>query len=114
MGDAELAVDEPDVGLDRREAVLERIEQWPLVLVVVVRVGLRQWRAQLDGCRCGERRAGIQPGDVVLRVGRDEVNSPAELDRALRDARAGDTVMLLVRNARGSQFIAVTPRAESE
>ncbi len=60
------------------------------------------------------RRAGIQPGDVVLRVGRDEVNSPAELDRALRDARAGDTVMLLVRNARGSQFIAVTPRAESE
>lgn len=60
------------------------------------------------------RRAGIQPGDVVLRVGRDEVNSPAELDRALRDARPGDTVMLLVRNARGSQFIAVTPRAESE
>ncbi|QCO68066.1 Do family serine endopeptidase [Luteimonas yindakuii] len=60
------------------------------------------------------RRAGIQPGDVVLRVGRDEVNTPAELDRALRDVKAGDTVMLLVRNPRGSQFIAVTPRADGE
>lgn len=56
------------------------------------------------------RRAGIQPGDVVMRVGRDEVNAPAELDRALRGVSPGDTVMLLVRNARGSQFVAVTPR----
>ena len=54
------------------------------------------------------REAGLQPGDVVLAVGRTSVWSPAALERELAGAGAGDTVMLLVRRGGGTQFVAVT------
>jgi serine protease Do len=60
------------------------------------------------------REAGLQPGDVILSVGRTPVASAAALDRALRATSAGQTIMLLVRRGNGSQFIAVTPRASGE
>jgi len=60
------------------------------------------------------RRAGLQPGDVVLQVGRTRVGNPAELDRALAGVQSGQTVMLLVRRGNASQFVAVTPRGTSE
>jgi serine protease Do len=61
------------------------------------------------------RTAGIQPGDVILSVGRIEVGTPAELDRELRNVKAGQTVMLLVRSrSGGTQFVAVTPRVDGE
>ncbi|NZA25969.1 Do family serine endopeptidase [Luteimonas sp. SJ-92] len=60
------------------------------------------------------REAGIQPGDVVLRVGRTPVAGAAALDRQLRDVRAGQTVMLLVNRGGTTQFIAVTPREGGE
>src|SRR5690606_14385619 len=53
------------------------------------------------------RSAGIQPGDVILQVGRVNVATPAALDRELGKVKAGQTVMLLVRNrSGGAQFIA--------
>jgi serine protease Do len=55
------------------------------------------------------RRAGLRPGDVILRVGRAAVGSPAELDRALRDVKAGDSVMLLVDRDGSSLFVAIVP-----
>ena len=56
------------------------------------------------------REAGLVPGDVVLRVGRTPVGSPAALARELRDVRPGQTVMLLVRSqGGGSRYVAVTP-----
>lgn len=55
------------------------------------------------------RSAGLSPGDVVLRVGRKPVGSPAALDRELRGVKAGETVMLLVRSqGGGSRFVAIT------
>jgi serine protease Do len=61
------------------------------------------------------RQAGLQPGDVVLAVGRTAVASPAELDRELRGIKAGETVMLLVRSrSGGTQFVAVTPRVDGD
>ena len=61
------------------------------------------------------RSAGIQPGDVILQVGRVTVADPAQLDRELGKVKAGQTVMLLVRNrSGGTQFIAVTPREETK
>lgn len=56
------------------------------------------------------REAGIRNGDVVLAVGRVPVGSVAALDRELAKARAGQTVMLLVRRGAGTQYIAVAPR----
>ncbi len=61
------------------------------------------------------RQAGLQPGDVVLSVGRVDVGSPSELDRELDGVRAGQTVMLLVRGRDGgTQYRAVTPRMDGE
>ena len=68
--------------------------------------------ASVDGLAA--RRAGLRPGDVILQVGRTRVGSPEALDRALAGAQPGQTVMLLVRRGGASQFIAVTPRADSE
>jgi serine protease Do len=58
------------------------------------------------------REAGIRPGDVVLQVGRAEVGSAAALDRELRNVKAGETVMLLLRRGNATQFVAVTPRVD--
>ncbi len=52
--------------------------------------------------------AGLQPGDVILSVGRTSVGSAAALDRALAGVKDGQTVMLLVRRGNATQFIAVT------
>jgi serine protease Do len=58
------------------------------------------------------RTAGLQPGDVVLRIGNVTVGSPAALDRELGKVKAGQTVMLLVRRGGATQFVAVTPRID--
>jgi serine protease Do len=59
------------------------------------------------------REAGLQPGDIVLRVGSTAIGSAAALDRALAGVKTGQTVMLLVRRGNASQFVAVTPRADA-
>jgi serine protease Do len=66
--------------------------------------------ARVDGLAA--RTAGLQPGDVVLSVGRTPVGSPAALDRELAQVKAGQTVMLLVRRGQATQFVAVTPRTD--
>jgi serine protease Do len=45
-------------------------------------------------------------------VCRNAVGSPAELDRQLRDAKPGQTVMLLISRNGRSQFVAVAPRPD--
>jgi serine protease Do len=51
----------------------------------------------------------LQPGIVILQVGRKAVGSVAEFNQALRGVKAGQVVMLLVRSPRGgSAFVAVT------
>lgn len=67
--------------------------------------------ARIEGIAA--REAGLQPGDVVLRVGGTAVGSAAALDRALSGVKIGQTVMLLVRRGTSSQFVAVTPRADN-
>ena len=57
------------------------------------------------------RDAGLQPGDVVLSVGRASVATASALHNALAGVRPGQTVMLLVRRGAGTQFIAVTADA---
>jgi serine protease Do len=66
--------------------------------------------ARIEGLAA--RNAGLQAGDVVLRVGNATVGSPAALDRELDKVKAGQTVMLLVRRGGATQFVAVTPRID--
>jgi serine protease Do len=60
------------------------------------------------------RNAGLQPGDVVLSIGRTLVDSPAALDRELLHVKTGQTVMLRVRRGSATQFVAVTPRMDAK
>jgi serine protease Do len=53
-------------------------------------------------------RAGLQPGDVILRVGQQNVGSVSAFRAATRDAKPGDTVLLLVRRGDDTRFIALT------
>lgn len=59
------------------------------------------------------RRSALAPGDVILMVGRKPVKSPAEFNVAVKGAKPGDAVMLLVRRNDQTQFIALTvPKTE--
>ncbi len=55
------------------------------------------------------RKAGLRPGDIVLRVGTTPVGSVAALERELGKVRDDQTAMLLVRRGAATQFLAVTP-----
>ena len=55
------------------------------------------------------RRAGVQPGDVVLRVGNHEIDNIAAFSAAAAQTKPGDTLMLLVRRNEQTQFIALGP-----
>lgn len=61
----------------------------------------------------GARRSGLAPGDVILMVGRKSVKSVADFSAATKDAKPGDSVMLLARRGEQTQFLAVTvPKAK--
>ena len=68
--------------------------------------------AGVDGAEA--REAGLAPGMAILQVGRAPVGDVAALERELRSARKGDTVMLLVRAPSGAnQFVALTVGADN-
>ncbi|QNK01581.1 DegQ family serine endoprotease [Dyella telluris] len=53
-------------------------------------------------------RAGLQPGDVVLMVNQKKVGSVTAFRDATKDAKPGDTVLLLVRHGDQSGFVGLT------
>jgi serine protease Do len=55
------------------------------------------------------RRAGVQPGDVILRVGDHDIGSVAEFTAAAKQVKSGDSVMLLLRRGSQTQFVALGP-----
>ena len=66
---------------------------------------------RVDGTSAMEAR--LQPGLVILQVGRTPVGSVAAFNQQLRGVKAGDVVMLLVRSPRGgTSFVAVTAGKE--
>jgi serine protease Do len=54
------------------------------------------------------RRAALQPGDIVLMVGKLKVKTAAEFNTAVKSVQPGDSVMLLVRRQDASLFVAVS------
>jgi serine protease Do len=53
-------------------------------------------------------RAGLQPGDVVLMVNQKKVGSVDAFRDATKDAKPGDTVLLLVRHGDQTGFVGLT------
>ncbi|HEX7324749.1 MAG TPA: Do family serine endopeptidase, partial [Rhodanobacteraceae bacterium] len=53
-------------------------------------------------------QAGLQPGDVIIRVGNHAVNSVAEFTRDTADVKPGSTVLLLVSSPQGQAFVAIS------
>ncbi len=56
------------------------------------------------------QRAGVQPGDVIMMVGREAVSSAAQFAAVTEGIEIGDSVMLLVRRGEQTSFFAVSPR----
>ena len=54
-------------------------------------------------------RTGLRAGDVILRIGREPVDSVGEVTRAVRDAarEERDSVVMLVRRNGNERFVAV-------
>jgi C-terminal processing protease CtpA/Prc len=52
-------------------------------------------------------KAGIQVGDIITRAGADRIESVADLSRAVRRAKAGDTLPLEVSRDRASKQLTV-------
>ncbi len=55
------------------------------------------------------KRAGVQEGDVILRVGDRDIGSTAEFAAAAKQVKSGDSVMLLLRRGAQTQFVALGP-----
>jgi serine protease Do len=51
--------------------------------------------------------AGIEPGDVVVEVGRQPVANAADYQKAVRNLKKGDTAILRVKRGQGAQFVTV-------
>jgi serine protease Do len=62
----------------------------------------------VNDVRGAAAQAGLQPGDVVLRVGNKPIDNVATFKSAAAGVKPGDTVLLLVSRDGASQFVAVT------
>ena len=50
-------------------------------------------------------KAGIKEGDVILKVGSKEVNSPASLQEEIGKGRPGDKIPITIRNGKGNEQV---------
>ncbi len=61
------------------------------------------------------RRAALQPGDIVLMVGRKSVNSASDFNASVKQLKSGDSVMLLIRRNDVTSFVAIeVPKDEAD
>lgn len=60
------------------------------------------------------RRAGIQPGDVIVSVDNEPVSDRREFQEIVEDLEPGVPVAVLVRRGEGSIFVALTPETPEE
>lgn len=60
------------------------------------------------------RRAGVQPGDVVVSVDGEEVGDTGDFRDIVDGLEPGTPVAVLVRRGGGSVFVALTPRSDEE
>ncbi|MBI5184349.1 MAG: Do family serine endopeptidase [Nitrospinae bacterium] len=58
------------------------------------------------GSSAGE--AGIRRGDVILEINRKKIKNLAEYEDTLKNAKAGDNILFLIKRGSGTVFIAVT------
>ncbi len=53
-------------------------------------------------------QAGFQPGDVILKLNREDVNSVKKFDSVMKDVKAGDNLLFYIQRGEGNLFIAFT------
>ena len=60
------------------------------------------------------QRAGLRAGDVLLMLGRTQIEGAEQFEQAAAEAQPGEPVMLLVRRGDATQFITVVPEADAD
>ena len=53
------------------------------------------------------KTAGIQPGDVILRLGNDQINDVATFENSLKNVIAGKSIPVLVQRRGSPAFLAL-------
>ena len=66
-----------------------------------------------DGAKSPAGQAGIQPGDIVIRLGREEIHSLADLAKAVKTLE-GSAVSITVLRDDGKKQFTVTPALSAE
>lgn len=81
---------------------------------VLEQLGLREQAGKIAGVLVRKVQpgspaagAGLQPGDIVEKVGTRRVTTPAEFDEATKDLSVKDGILLLVRRGNSTQFVVV-------
>ncbi|MEE4112566.1 MAG: PDZ domain-containing protein [Desulfobacteraceae bacterium] len=54
--------------------------------------------------------AGILPGDIILEVNQEAVKNLGEFSRKIKDAKAGDTILLLINRKGTTLFLTLQNR----
>jgi serine protease Do len=62
---------------------------------------------QVTNVQGAAARAGVQPGDVIVGLGSEELTSSADLDKALAAVKPGSSVALRVRRGEGSFYFSL-------
>ena len=52
-------------------------------------------------------RVGLESGMVIAQINRQPVNNMTEANEILKDYKAGDGLLLLIKTAEGSRFVAI-------
>lgn len=71
-------------------------------------LGLKDQGVVITELHGAARRSALQPGDVVLMVGRKAIKDANEFNETIKNVKPGESVMLLVRRNDITQFVAVT------
>ena len=69
---------------------------------------------QVDMVEGPAQRAGLQKGDVILRLGDTDIVSAAQFEAMVRKLDPQKSVALLVRRGDTTQFVPLRPRAQAD
>ncbi|NJM31666.1 MAG: PDZ domain-containing protein, partial [Limnobacter sp.] len=64
---------------------------------------------KVESAQGSAAQAGINEGDVVVRIGRTDIQTVAQYEQLVNQVKKGQQVALLVRRGESASFLVITP-----
>jgi serine protease Do len=58
--------------------------------------------------------AGLQPGDVITQINKQEIKDLSDYQQALKQVKKGENLLLLIRRGSGAFYVVLTPAAKNQ